>query len=80
MSKIMYQAEYTYGNLTYLVKILHENKAWDWENEKEILGEFYFVEYTGTTAPSKNRVGGFDTLDKALSWAKSQFGELAWKK
>jgi hypothetical protein len=80
MSKVVCQAEYQYGNLTYIVKILQENKAWDWENEKEITGEFYFVEYTEPTLPSKNRVGEFFTTDQALTWAKSQFGELSWKK
>lgn len=80
MSKVICQAEYKYGNLTYLVKILQENKAWDWENEKEIFGEFYFVEYTEATLPKKNKVGGFNKIDDALKWTLSQFGKLAWKK
>jgi hypothetical protein len=79
-SVTLYQAEYAYGNLIYSVEIKREGKDFDWVTEQEVAGEFYFVEYIESTLPSKNRVGGFASLENAFEWATKNFGELNWQK
>jgi hypothetical protein len=79
MAKLMCKAEYQHGQLTYVVSVVQEDHARDWEREVDVLGEFYFVEYVEETLPSRNRVGGFNTLAEALKWVDSQFGKLEWE-
>lgn len=79
MAKLMRKANYQHGQLTYVVKIVQEDHARDWEREIDVVGEFYFVEYEEETLPSRNRVGGFNTMAEALKWVDSQFGGLAWE-
>jgi len=75
---ILCKAQYRHGNLVYVVTIVKAKSDVDWETECEIMEDRYFVEYIEETLPSKNRVGGFKSLDEALEWTSSQFGELNW--
>lgn len=71
------KADYKHGNLTYHVSIHESPQPIQWEHEDDAGGRFY-VEYVEETLPSKNVVGGFKTVEDAMSWVNSQFGRLNW--
>ncbi len=77
-SQTLCKAQYRHGRLVYVITVLREEHDVDWEKEREVTGERYLVEYVEETLPSKNRVGGLETLEDALGWVNSQFGQLKW--
>ena len=77
-SKVICKAEYNYGSLVYLVKVVQRDQAFDWKTEETVEGEFYFVEYTENTLPKSNSVGSFNNFNEAFEWANSKFGKLKW--